>query len=507
MTDNSRQGAADAPAVMAAARALGWSLTEAEARAIADAAEGVEESYSALWKLADDDPAPAIGRAPGRAPEDPSSGWAWRCDISLDVPGPLHGVRIAVKDSIAVAGMPATVGSLVVTEHVSTADAECVRRLLTAGGHIVGKSTTEDLCIGGASCTSKPYPLANPVDPGRSVGGSSSGSALLLARGECDLALGADQGGSIRIPAALCGVVGLKPTFGLVPFTGVLGLVGRLDHVGPMARTVREVAVALDVLAGPDGVDPRQAHPEPPRAVESLERSLRGLRIGVLIEGFAATRAGEAEHPGSAAAADVVERAARALAEHGCSVVDVSIPWHDAARHIYTPMLLEAGAANIWLAHGASIESLTSTAATPVRDIVAGLKRAPDLASLPTKLLGTLGTLYLDRSRGAALDRANTLLPALRRAYDEALRDVDVLICPTTAPAGIAGLASGDPLESIGESLAYFHNTCVTNMTGHPAVSVPVGAVDGLPVGAMVTAAHGQDGLALLVAHHLELSR
>lgn len=488
------------------ARSLGWSLTDTEVDAISAAARGVEASYETLWAtpVSAPDAPPAAHRDLGRPPSDLRGGWAWECDITSGAHGPLSGVRVAVKDSIAVAGVPIRVGSALPFDHKSHEDATVVQRLLDAGARIVGKSHTEDLCIGGSSCTSKPWPLANPHDSTRSAGGSSSGSAILVATGACDLALGADQGGSIRIPAALCGIVGLKPTFGLVPYTGVMSLVAAIDHVGPMARSVREVARALDVLAGPDGRDHRQSPMRSPAAEEGIVQPVAGLRIGLIIEGFTATRAGETEHPGSVAAADLVEAVASRLTGLGVVVEHASIPWHTRAQHIYAPILLEAGAANIWRTHGSSIESLAPAGPTPIHDIADALAQQPDRASVATKLLGILGIWHLDRSRGRTLDRANALVPALRTAYDDALVDYDVLICPTTAPAGLAGRNSGDPRLEINESLAYFHNTCVTNLTGHPAVSVPVGSVAGLPVGAMVTAGHGDDATALRVAAALE---
>lgn len=333
--------------VRIAGQRLGWNLSEVEVAAITEAARGVEESYRELWNtpINADDPV-AAGRDRGQPPVDPCGGWAWQCDIVTQHSGPLAGVRVAIKDSIAVAGLPIRVGSALPIDHVAADDAECVRRLLDAGARILGKSQTEDLCIGGASCTSKPAPLANPHASGRSAGGSSSGSAVLVATGACDLALGADQGGSIRIPAALCGIVGLKPTFGLVPYTGVMSLIAAIDHVGPMARTVAEVARALDVLAGPDGYDHRWSPRAAPRAEEALALPFAGLRIGLVTEGFDATRAGEATHPGSDAAAAIVAEAAARLTALGGSVVEVSIPWHAHARHIYAPILLEAGAEN-----------------------------------------------------------------------------------------------------------------------------------------------------------------
>jgi amidase len=413
-------------------------------------------------------------------------------------------MTVAIKDVIDVAGVPTFMGSLLVDGVVPLDDAECVRRLLDAGADIVGKTTTEDMCIGGASCTSLPRPVVNPIVPDRSAGGSSSGSAVVLATGQAELALGVDQGGSIRIPAALCGVVGLKPTHGLVPFSGIPSLVPSLDHVGPMARRVAEVARALDVLAGPDGVDRRQRAWSRPEAQESCALGVSGMRIGLLREGFSATEAGEAEHPGSLEAAAVVRRAAEALRDQGASVVEVSVPWHADARHIYVPILLEASAAILWRLYGRDVTVLGEGVAAPTRQIADALAVSPELASDPLTLVGVFGEWYLDVFRGRSFSRASLLVRELTADYDRALAEVDVLVCPTTAPAGIADFVSGDPDRLLAESLAYFHNTCATNLTGHPAVSVPVGTVQGAPVGLMVTAARGSDGTALRVAAALE---
>jgi len=466
----------------------------------------IGSSYARIWQL----PVPAASvrpRTAGSAPapgENPWHAWSWRCSVPGDPQGPLAGMTLAVKDVIDLAGVPTFMGSLLVDGVVPLADAECVRRLLDAGVEVIGKTTTEDMCIGGASCTSIPYPVINPVVPGRSAGGSSSGSAVVLAVGEADLALGVDQGGSIRIPAALCGVVGLKPTHGLVPFTGIPSLVPSLDHVGPMARKVRDVARALDVLAGPDGVDRRQRTWGEIDAAGACDLGVAGLRIGLLAEGFAATADGEVEHPGSAAAAELVREVSERLRGQGATVVEVSVPWHAEARHIYTPILLEASAAMIWRLYGRDISVLGEDVAAPTRQVSDALTVSPELASDPLTLVGVFGEWYLQAFRGRSFSRASRLVRELATDIDRSLAQVDVLICPTTAPAGIAGPVTGDPDRVLVESLAYFHNTCATNMTGHPSVSVPAGTLDGVPVGLMVTSGLGCDAMALRVAAAVE---
>jgi amidase len=194
----------------------------------------------------------------------------------------MAGRRIAVKDNIAVAGVPMMNGSAVLEGFVPRQDATVVTRLLDAGAIVTGKAVCENLCFSGGSHTSATGPVLNPWDHTRSAGGSSSGSAALVASGEVDLALGGDQGGSIRIPAAFCGVVGHKPTHGLVPYTGAFPIENTLDHLGPITRTVRDAALMLGVLAGPDGLDPRQRHgAEQHDYLAGIDASVGGLRIGV----------------------------------------------------------------------------------------------------------------------------------------------------------------------------------------------------------------------------------
>jgi len=497
--------------IKACARQYGWLLSPDQLDELAAAITGLSGSYVRLQQLHESahEDQPTSVRDCGVAPDiNDSQAWSWLCDIHEQDTGPLTGTSVAIKDSIAVAGLPTMMGSELLnqpdTRHVARQDATVVRRLLGAGGIIRGKSTTEDLCIGGSSCTSKPHRLENPHLAGRSAGGSSSGSAVLLAQHEVDLALGADQGGSIRIPAALCALVGLKPTFGSIPFTGVQGLVWSMDHVGPMARSVREVAVALDVLSGDDGIDRRSRGVAPTSALATLDQSVRGLRVGILQEGFDLTRAGEAEFPGSVAAADLVHQRALALAACGLDVIDVSLPMHADAQHIYGPLLVESAATNIWGSRGLASADLGPQGDTPVVSIDRALRRYPELASDPTKLLAIAGTLFHDKHAGESLEAATTQVLALRRIYDETLNTVDVLVHPTTAPAGVSGFLPDSATGVISESLAYFANTCPTNLTGHPAITVPVGTVNGAPVGMHITGRHHDEATLLRVALAVE---
>ncbi|XP_020628358.1 uncharacterized protein LOC110065549 [Orbicella faveolata] len=171
----------------------------------------------------------------------------WRCDIKGASNGKLQGKTVAIKDNTCVAGVPMMNGSLTLEGFVPDIDATVVSRILDAGGNIIGKSVCENLCCSGGSFTAATGPVLNPHSSTRMAGGSSSGSAALVAGGKVDMATGGDQGGSIRIPAAACGIVGLKPTFGLVPYTGIMPIEFTLDHTGPMTRTVQDTALMLEV--------------------------------------------------------------------------------------------------------------------------------------------------------------------------------------------------------------------------------------------------------------------
>src|SRR5438309_586942 len=194
--------------------------------------------------------------------------------------GPLHGVPVGIKDIIDVAGLPTTCHSKILIENVAASDAVCVAKLRGAGAIVLGKLSTHEFAIGGPSFDLPWPPARNPWNPDHHPGGSSSGSGSGVAAGLFPMALGSDTGGSIRNPASACGIVGLKPTYGLVSRRGVFPLSFTLDHVGPLTRTVADNALMLDVIAGHDPLDPGSAAVPSGHYAAGLERSVRGLRIG-----------------------------------------------------------------------------------------------------------------------------------------------------------------------------------------------------------------------------------
>ena len=246
------------------AEGLGMSLTEEEAREYRGLMDANLDAYDAVDAEPDFTPQVRYPRTPGRAPsraENPYGAWARLVTVEGSGQGKLEGRTVALKDNVALAGVPMTNGAATLEGFVPVADATIVTRMLDAGATILGKATCEHFCLSGGSHTSDPGPVTNPRMAGRSAGGSSSGSAALVAAGEVDMAIGGDQGGSIRMPASYCGIAGMKPTHGLVPYTGVMPIESTIDHTGPMTATVADNALMLEVLAGPDGLDPRQYAP------------------------------------------------------------------------------------------------------------------------------------------------------------------------------------------------------------------------------------------------------
>lgn len=433
------------------------------------------------------------------AAENRLGAWYVRTSITGNADGPLAGRTVAIKDNTCVAGVPMMNGSETVRGFVPTRDATVVTRLLAAGATITGKSVCEDLCFSGASFTSRPAPVRNPWDPTRISGGSSSGSVVLVATGEVDLAVGGDQGGSIRMPSAFCGTVGHKPTHGLVPYTGAFPIERTIDHLGPMARTVADAALMLSVMAGPDGLDSRQTggH-ELVDYVAAIEPATTGLRVGVVTEGF-----------GTPVSDPAVDAAVRAATDHlraaGMSVEDVSIPWHTDAMSVWSVIATE-GATNQMVegnAYGMNAFELFD----PELIEFYGRRRleAGPAQSRTVKVVAMTGRQMLDHDGGKHYAMARCLAYELRAAYDEALSRFDVLVMPTLpyTATEIPG-PNISVAEYFGQALAMIGNTAPFDVTGHPACSVPAAPVAGLPTGLMIIGKRFDDATVLRVAHHYE---
>ena len=440
-------------------------------------------------------------RPPGRAPtaeENPYGAWAWLGPITGSGKGLLAGKPVGIKDNTSVRGLPLRNGSRVFEGFVAACDATVVSRILAAGGTIHGKTVCENLSFSGHSHTSWPNRVQNPHAPDRSAGGSSSGSAAAIAAGDVPMALGCDQGGSIRIPASWCGVVGLKPTHGLVPYTGICALEASVDHCGPMGKTVEDVARLLTVIAGSDGLDPRQPATVPELDyLVSLGDGLRGLRIGVVTEGFG--------RPESDPETDAAVREALArMQAAGAELEDVSVPAHDEMFDIWNAICTEGAAAVMFGAGtGGYGEGHVSM---PLLDAFGqGWRSRPDALSPSAMMSLLMGDHLMHRYYGRYFAKAQALRGAVRKAYTKAFGRCDLVAMPTIPfPAMPMPPAQATLEEMLAASLPMIANTAPLNGSGHPAVGVPCAMRNGLPIGLMLIGRHFEDAVTLRAAAGLE---
>ena len=454
--------------------------------ALIDSAIG---AYDRLAAVPDELPLVRYPRSPGVRPaagENPYNAWYVQTAIRGARRGKLAGKRIVIKDNVCVAGVPMMNGASTLEGYVPDVDATIVTRILDAGGEIAGKAHCENFCLSGGSHTNSTGPVHNPRRRGYSAGGSSSGSAALVAAGEVDMAIGGDQGGSIRIPASYCGIVGLKPTHGLVPYSGVMPIEVTVDHVGPMTATVADNALLLEVVAGPDGLDPRQPDVRPARYTRALDRGVEGLRIGVLREGFG--------HHNSEPDVDAAVRAgADRLSHLGARVDQVGIPEHLFAPAVWTPIILEGLTALMMKGNGFGT-NWQGLYVTSLMAAHAGWRARADELSESLKLSMLVGEFMSRQSGGRWYAKAQNVRRRIRAAYDAALAEHDLLLMPTL-PLKATELPPDDaPREEVvARAFEMIPNTAPFDVTGHPAISIPCGERDGLPVGLMLVGRHFEE--------------
>ena len=479
----------------------GFRFSDDELEALGEIGRGTLESYARLDRLA----APMLpvnyARDAGSAPkpaENPLNAWAWRCNVEGASAGKLTGKTVALKDNISLAGMPLKNGSAILTGFVPNEDASVVTRILDAGATITGKAVCENFCFSGGSFTCDGAPVLNPVDAAYMAGGSSSGCAALVASGAVDLALGGDQGGSVRMPASWSGIVGLKPTHGLVPYTGIFPIEGTLDHTGPMTRTVADAALLLEVIAGPDGLDPRQVDVQTAGYTAVLTNDVKDMRVAIVKEGFGWPGASEP------AVDELVRRSAQSFETLGASVREVSLPMHRDGIHLWNAIALEG--ATMQMVRGDSAGwNWRGHYSLGMVDYYGRARRARG-NDFPTtvKLVVLLGQYMADRYHGHYYAKAQNLSRDLRAAYDTALQDADLLVMPTTPMKPMPLPENPDLSTYFTATLGMIQNTCPFNVSGHPAISVPCGEADGLPVGMMLVARRFDETTLLRAAHAYE---
>jgi aspartyl-tRNA(Asn)/glutamyl-tRNA(Gln) amidotransferase subunit A len=405
-------------------------------------------------------------------------------------PGPLAGVPLALKDNLCTRGVPTTCASRILEGWRPPYDATVVTRLRAAGAIVIGKTNLDEFAMGSSTENSAFGPTRNPHDPTRVPGGSSGGSAAAVAAGLAPLGLGSDTGGSIRQPAALCGVVGVKPTYGAVSRYGLIAFASSLDQIGPLASSVGDAAALLEVIGGHDPLDSTSIDAPAPQVTAGLRDGVEGLRVGVVRELM------------DGVDADVVARveiAARALEKDGASVDEVSVP---ATVHGLSAYYLIAPAeASSNLARYDGVRYGLRVEGADITDMYNETRAKGFGPEVKRRImLGTyaLSAGYYDAYYGQA-QRVRTLII---RDFDAVYADHDLLLAPTAPTTAFAmGAKTDDPLTM------YLSDVCTvpSNLAGHPAISVPYGTGDdGLPVGVQLLAPALGEPIMLRAAAALE---
>lgn len=484
-------------------RSLSLELSDKDLQFFFGSVDQVLTAWDAVEALDDYLPEVKYPRAGGYRPEPEENSlnaWYVRTEITGAPQGKLAGKTIAIKDNIAVAGVPMMNGASALEGYVPDIDATVVTRLLEAGATIKGKSQCEYYCLSGGSHTGAQGPVLNPHNRGHSAAGSSSGSAALVANGDVDMAVGGDQGGSIRTPSSYCGIVGLKPTWGLVPYTGAMPIELTLDHLGPMSKTVADNALMLEVLAGPDGLDPRQtALADAKQYTDALGKGCAGLKIGVLHEGFS--------HANSEVDVDAAVRAAanrfKAL---GALVEEVSIPMHRLGPAIWLVIAYEGATEQMMKGngHGFNWKGLYLTSMVEAHSH--WRERADELPDTVKQTM-LVGEYMIQTGGGRHYAKAQNLARKLRTEYDAALRTYDILLMPTT-PMKAPPLPPKDASRALCMQRATENmgNTFPFDVSSHPALSIPCAISEGLPVGMMLVGRHFDEMTLYRAAHAFEQS-
>lgn len=414
--------------------------------------------------------------------------------ISAGDPLPrLAGVPMAVKDVISTRGLRTTCGSKILENYIPPYDATAVSRLESAGACILGKTNCDEFAMGSSTENSGYFTTRNPHDLTRVPGGSSGGSAAAVAANLATVALGSDTGGSIRQPAAFCGVVGMMGTYGRVSRFGLVAFASSLDHIGPFGRCVRDVATVLEVIAGRDPNDSTSADVPVPEYEAALERDVRGLKIGVPKEYFAGL---------SSQVGDNIQKGIDLLTKLGCKIETISLPHTDYAIACYYIIATAEASSNLARYDGVRY-GFRSPEFDDLRDMYRKTRDQGFGAEVKRRImLGThvLSSGYYD----AYYLKAQKVRALIARDYVEAFDEVDVILTPTSpSPAFKLGELLDDPLQMY---LADIY-TVTADLAGVPGISVPCGKTKDssrLPIGMQLLAKHFDEEKLLQVAHAFE---
>jgi aspartyl-tRNA(Asn)/glutamyl-tRNA(Gln) amidotransferase subunit A len=406
--------------------------------------------------------------------------------------GPLHGVPIALKDNIAVRGMKTTAGSRVLENYVSPFDATVVDKLERAGAVIVGKTVCDEFAMGSSTEHCAFGPARNPWATDRIPGGSSGGSAVAVAAGMTPIALGSDTGGSIRQPAALCGIVGLKPTYGRVSRYGLVAFASSLDQIGPFSRSVADAALTLEVLSGADPQDSTAAAQAVPVFSRALTGDARGLRVGVPRHLL-----GDGLDDGVRAS---FEESLRALERLGVGIRTVELPHSRHAIPVYYLVGTAEASSNLARYDGVRY-GVRATDPSSLGDMYDRTRSAGFGAEVKRRIM--LGTYVLSAGYyDAYYLKAQQVRTLIRRDFERAFEDVDVVATPTSpTPAFPLGERTDDPLQMYLADVF----TVSAPLAGLPAISVPCGLTeDRLPVGLQLTGRAWDEGTLFRLADAYE---
>ncbi len=404
---------------------------------------------------------------------------------------PLLGVPVALKDNFLTEGLRTTCASKILGDFIPPLDATTVKKLRAAGAVIVGKTNLDEFAMGSSAENSAFFPTRNPWNLQRIPGGSSGGSAAAVAADECIAALGTDTGGSIRQPAACCGIVGLKPTYGRVSRFGIIAFASSMDQVGPMTKDVRDNALLLEAIAGHDPADSTSVRLAVPKYSELLNGGVKGLRIGIPKEYFIAGMQAEVEK--------AVRRGIAVLENNGAIIQEISLPHTEYAIAVYYLVATAEASSNL-----ARYDGMRFGSRAEARDLTETYMISRDQgfgAEVKRRIM--LGTYALSAGYyDAYYLKAQRVRTLIKRDFDAALESCDVIVTPTAPTTAFKlGEKTQDPLQMYLSDIF----TISINLAGLPALSLPCGFdADGMPIGMQIIGKRFDEAAILQVGYHYE---